>query len=145
MLPQSVTSAFPEASAADAGFLGGLLPHLGGLLVDRVTGDAAGVVIEARSGSAGAACPACGAWSSRVHSGYARTVADGPAGGRRMLIHLRVRRFFCRNPGCAAVTFAEQVEGLTVRYQRRSPLLQHLVEMAGVFSPAVAEPGSCTS
>ncbi|GAA3494018.1 hypothetical protein ACWEV9_35295 [Streptomyces albogriseolus] len=27
----------------------------------------------------------------------------------------------------------EQVEGLAVRYQRRSPLLQHLVEMAGVL------------
>jgi hypothetical protein len=42
-----------------------------------------------------------------VHSGYARSVADGPAGGRPVLI-LRVRRFFCGNPVCAAGTFAEQ-------------------------------------
>jgi transposase len=59
-----------------------------------------------------------------VHSGYARTVADGPASGRPVVIRLAVRRLFCRNPASAAVTFAEQVDGLTERYQRRSlPLL----------------------
>lgn len=50
-----------------------------------------------------------------------------------MLIGLSVRRLFCDGPGCGRRTFAEQVEGLTARYQRRSPLLQHLVEMAGVL------------
>jgi transposase len=49
------------------------------------------------------------------------------------LISLLVRRLFCDSPVCSRRTFAEQVEGLTVRYQRRSPLLQHLVEMAGVL------------
>jgi transposase len=132
LLPQSVTRAAPEASVADADVLGDLLPHLGGLLVDRVTVAAAGVVIEARCGLAGAACPACGAWSSRVHSGYARTVADGPVGGRPVLIRLRVRRFFCGNPGCAAVTFAEQAAGLTGRYLRRSLPLRGLLAQIGL-------------
>ncbi|MEU9117827.1 transposase [Streptomyces sp. NPDC048483] len=31
------------------------------------------------------------------------------------------------------MTFAEQVPGLTVRYQRRTPLLQHVVEAVGVL------------
>jgi len=31
------------------------------------------------------------------------------------------------------VTFAEQIDGLTVRYQRRTPLLQRLVQIAGVL------------
>ncbi|MFE6946653.1 hypothetical protein [Streptomyces chartreusis] len=52
-----------------------------------------------------------------------------------MLIGLSVRRLFCDGPGCGRRTFAEQVEGLTVRYQRRSPLLQQLMEMAGVLLP----------
>ena len=44
-------------------------------------------------------------------------------------IGLRVRRFFCGNPG-AAVTFAEQVDGLTGRYLRRSlPLLGLLAQI----------------
>jgi hypothetical protein len=50
-----------------------------------------------------------------------------------VLIRLSVRRLFGDQPGCGRRTFAEQVEGLTVRYRRRSPLLQHLVEMPGVL------------
>ena len=52
---------------------------------------------------------------------YGRRLADAPVGGHRVLVRLAVRRFFCGNPGCPAVTFAEQVEGLTARRARRTP------------------------
>ncbi len=68
-----------------------------------------------------------------MHSRYSRTLADVAVGGRPVLIGLSVRRLFCDSPNCGRRTFAEQVEGLTVRYQRRSPPLQQLVEMAGVL------------
>jgi transposase len=38
-------------------------------------------------------------------------------------IHLAVRRFFCGTAGCPRVTFAEQVEGVALRYARRTPPL----------------------
>ncbi|MFD8396575.1 hypothetical protein ACFV2N_47295 [Streptomyces sp. NPDC059680] len=60
-------------------------------------------------------------------------LADVAVGGRPVLIGLSMRRLFCDSPGCGRRTFAEQIEGLTARYQRRSPLLQPLVEMAGVL------------
>ena len=113
-----------------------LFPHLRGLRVGRVedTGDA--VVIRACCRALQARCPACGAVSSRVHGGYARVVADGAAGGRPVLVVLSVRRFRCPDPSCAKVTFAEQAEGLSARYRRRSvPLLGMLagfgLELAG--------------
>ncbi len=107
-----------------------LFPHLRGVQVDGVEGTAEAVSIFARSGSAGAACPSCGTWSARVHSRYARHLADGAAGGRPVVICLTVRRLVCGNPGCAAVTFAEQVEGLSGRYLRRSlPLLDLLAQI----------------
>jgi len=107
-----------------------LFPHLRGLYVEQVQPAGTGVVMQAHSRAAGAACPVCGAWSSRVHSGYVRTVQDGPAGGRPVVIRLVVRRFFCRNPACPSVTFAEQVDGLTGRYLRRSlPLLGLLAQV----------------
>jgi transposase len=136
---QSAMLALPPATAGHSPVIacGGrelcewLLPHLRGLWVERIEPAEAGVVIEARSRAAGAGCPACGTWSSRVHSGYVRTLADGPAGGRPVLIRLAVRRFLCRNPACKAVTFAEQVDGLTGRYLRRSlPLLGLLAQVA---------------
>jgi transposase len=113
-----------------------LFPHLRCLDVDGVEVTAGAVVIAGRARAAGAACPWCGTWSERVNSRYERRLADGAAGGRPVVICLTVRRFRCGNPGCAAVTFAEQVEGLSGRYLRRSlPLLDVLtavgVELAG--------------
>jgi transposase len=127
---QDTSCVLSYASVPGTACLHDLLPHLGGLHVDRVTSTGGGVEIEARCRSVGAMCPACGAWSSRVHSGYARTVADSPAGGRPVRIRLRVRRFFCASPACERGTFAEQAEGLTGRYLRRSlPLLCLLAQI----------------
>ncbi|MEF9881625.1 transposase [Streptomyces sp. P9-A4] len=49
-----------------------------------------------------------------------------------MYIKLSVRRRYCENPTCLKATFAEQIAGLTTRYQRRTPQLQSLVEDVGV-------------
>jgi transposase len=70
--------------------------------------------------------------SSRVHSRYGRRLADAPIGGRRVVIALVVRRFFCVSRVCPARTFAEQVEGLTVAYARRTPLAASMLEAVGL-------------
>jgi transposase len=67
-----------------------------------------------------------------VHSRYQRRLADAAIGGRRVVLRLRVRRFFCDDHGCRARTFAEQIPGLTSRYARRSPLLRKLLEAIGL-------------
>jgi transposase len=127
-MPSPAAAAVTSRDARE--LCGWFAPHLDGLQVERVSCSDAGVVIEARPRTAGAVCPACGVWSSQVHSGYVRTVQDGPAGGRPVLIRLAVRRFLCRNPGCPAVTFAEQAEGVSARYRRRSvPLLGLLAQI----------------
>ena len=113
-----------------------LFPQLAGLKVYRIedTGDA--VVISASCVPSPECCPACGSPSARVHGGYSRTVADGAAGGRPVLIILRVLRFLCLDPSCPKATFAMQADGLTSRYCRRSvPLTGMLtgfgLELAG--------------
>ncbi|MFD8888787.1 ISL3 family transposase [Streptomyces erythrochromogenes] len=91
------------------------------------------MVVEARTRSrVPAGCSGCGVLSDWIHSRYVRHLADAALGGRSVRIDLSVRRLYCENPSCPKVTFAEQVPGLTVRYQRRTPLLQHLVESVGV-------------
>ncbi|BCJ55906.1 hypothetical protein Asp14428_73810 [Actinoplanes sp. NBRC 14428] len=79
------------------------------------------------------ACTGCGSESDWVHSRYTRHLADTALAGRPARIELQVRRLYCENPLCPKATFAEQVDGLTVRYQRRTPLLQRLVQIAGVL------------
>ncbi|WNZ07350.1 ISL3 family transposase [Streptomyces sp. 11x1] len=69
----------------------------------------------------------CGVASWRVHGRYARRLADAPVGGAPAVIELMVRRFKCLNPQCSAVTFAEQLEGLTSPHARYTPLLRTLL------------------
>jgi transposase len=66
--------------------------------------------------------------SGRVHSRYERRLLDTAVGGREVVICLAVRRFFCPDPGCGKVTFAEQVSGLTSRYSRRTPGVTGVLE-----------------
>jgi transposase len=136
MAPAGAAGRVLEVSGQGEELLLMLFPHLGGLRVEQVEDAGDAVVIRARCRAAQARCPACGAVSSRVHARYARVVADGAAGGRPVLIALSVRRFRCPEPSCPKATFAEQAEGLSVRYRRRSvPLLAMLagfgLELAG--------------
>jgi transposase len=55
-----------------------------------------------------AACPCCRHRSSAVHSSYRRRIADVPIAGTRVLIHLQVRRFFCRHAACPRRIVAER-------------------------------------
>lgn len=91
------------------------------------------MIVRARTCDEPARCKGCGVTSDWMHSRYVRQLADRAIGGRPVRIELSVRRLYCENPACVKVTFAEQVSGLTVRYQRRTPLLQNLVETAGVL------------
>jgi len=125
-----------DVSEQGESLLAALFPHLAGLRVHRVEDIGHAVMISASCRTGGACCPRCGQESARVHGGYSRVMADGAAGGRPVLIVLQVRRFRCGNPGCTAVTFAEQAAGLSERYRRRSvPLLGMLagfgLELAG--------------
>ena len=67
-----------------------------------------------------------------MHSRYQRQLADAALGGRQLLIVLSVRRLFCDHDRCSRRTFTEQVEGLTVRYARRTPLLRSMLEQVAV-------------
>ncbi|MDH2391564.1 transposase family protein [Streptomyces sp. HNM0663] len=68
-----------------------------------------------------AGCTGCGALSAWVHSRYVRRLADVTLAGQPVRIDLSVRRLYCENATCPKVTFAEQIAGLTMRYQRRTP------------------------
>ncbi|MFH8491928.1 transposase family protein [Streptomyces longisporoflavus] len=105
-----------------------MFPHLERVLVEEVCPEGGVLRIVARTAErVPAPCPDCATPSVRRHSGYRRRLADGSVGGRQVCIELTIRRLFCDGPGCPRVTFAEQVDGLTVRYGRRTPHLRALL------------------
>lgn len=117
-----------RACDVDIGTLTLLLPQLSGVVVKSVAEADGTLVVSAATRSGPAACTGCGQMSDWVHSAYERHVFDEAVGGRAVRIDLTVRRLYCENRACEKVTFAEQVDGLTRRYQRRTPGLQHVVD-----------------
>jgi hypothetical protein len=100
------------------------LPHLESVVIEAVTDGGAGLVVDVRLRAPGAECSRCGRGSARVHSRYQRHLVDVPIAGRAVVLRLRVRRFFCDNPGCAARTFVEQPAGLTGPRRRHTSMLR---------------------
>lgn len=80
-------------------------------------------------------CPLCAQASSQVHSRYQRTLCDVPCGNRKVVLHLSVRKFFCRNPDCARKIFTEQL----------SPFVQPWAQVTTRLFEAVQAIGLATS
>lgn len=94
-----------------------LLPS--SLALDHSALDGSTVTLLLRTTYATAACPAYGQCSSHVHSRYVRRLADLCLQGRRTLLRLTVRRFFCRNPACPRKVFGEPIPDLACRHAPR--------------------------
>jgi len=105
-----------------------LFPHLAGLRIDRVFSRGRSVRIEVAAAVDKAACSACGTLSARAHSHYERRLTDVAVGGQELVVHLRVRRYFCDNAECERKTFAERFPELAVPYSRRTVLLRRVLE-----------------
>ncbi|WP_406190666.1 ISL3 family transposase [Streptomyces sp. NBC_01017] len=117
-----------------------MLPQLAVVQVERVEAGPVLIRVVARTrDDVSVSCSGCGWFSDWIHSRYVRYVADEAVGGRPVLIELSVRRLYCENPDCSKTTFVEQAEGLSVRYQRRTPALQRLL---GVVAAALAGKGA---
>ncbi|WP_308380170.1 ISL3 family transposase [Streptomyces sp. ISL-43] len=109
-----------------------LFPDFNTVLVERVFLERRTVRVSARTRGSCVPCPDCSVWSNRVHSTYGRRLADTPVGGQPVLVELTVRRLYCENTDCLRRTFVEQVEGLTVRYGRRTPASRRILEAVAV-------------
>jgi transposase len=110
-----------------------LLPQLAVVQVEEVMAGSGLVRITARTRDGVAVlCPGCGRSSDWEHSRYVRHLADEAVGGRAVVIDLSVRRLYCENPACPKATFVEQAPGLSVRYQRRTPALQRVLDAVAV-------------
>ncbi|WP_078904204.1 transposase family protein [Streptomyces xanthophaeus] len=119
-------------SVGDEHFWNLVWPDVEGLVVDAVDLVGAVVWIDLHARQQTVTCPSCGMSASRVHSTYTRRLADRPLGGRRVLLRLRIRRFFCDHGLCSRRTVAEQVNHLTAPYQRRTPAVARMVQAIGL-------------
>src|SRR3954470_8349267 len=108
----------PRSSSELSRYLLPLIPA--GMSVLQVLPEPERITILTTSKSPGAACPLCGGASDRVHSRYARTLADLPWQGRHVALRVRARRFRCVTAGCQRRIFTERFAALALPSARRT-------------------------
>src|SRR2546421_2247161 len=112
------------------------LPLPEGMVIGQVEIAQAQLTVEVISTYPFAYCPSCGSPSEHVHCQYQRTVHDVPCGGRRVVLRLRVRKFFCRVPTCPRKVFAERLPDLVQAYARVSNRLLEELKAIGLAASA---------
>lgn len=90
------------------------------LTVESVCIESSEIHIYLKSSNPSAVCPYCQRESNKVHSRYVRQILDLPILGKRCILHVEVRKFFCKNSDCSHTTFSEQPGNELFRYRRRT-------------------------
>src|SRR3989440_4675548 len=103
-----------------------------GLRVERIEPQGALLAIAVVSVRPSSCCPLCSQASSQIHSLYQRTLRDVPCGGRKVVLHLSVRKFFCRNPACARKIFTERLPPFVEPWAQVTTRLFEAVQAIGL-------------
>ena len=98
------------------------LPLPDGMIIGQVAMTQTQLIVEVISTQPYAQCPVCRIPSDAVHCRYRRIVRDVPCGGRSVVLHLSVRKFFCRTASCQRKVFAERLSDLVQRMPPESVL-----------------------
>jgi transposase len=103
-----------------------------GLRVERIERQGDLLVVAVVSVSPSSCCPLCAQASVQVHSQYQRTLRDVPCGGRQVMLHLGVRKFFCRTPDCARKIFTERLPAFVQPWAQVTIRLFEAVQVVGL-------------
>jgi transposase len=104
------------------------LRHLVACHVDTTT---AQITLRVRSTQASVPCPLCATPARRLHSRYARTLADLQWAAYRVRLPLHVRTWFCRNRHCHRRIFTERLPTVAAPWARHTRrLAQRFVAVA---------------
>src|SRR5579859_5667815 len=89
-------------------------------------------IITAHSRRKYPCCPLCGTPAQRVHSRYLRRITDLPSGGKRICLHVLVRKCFCDVSTCMRKIFAERLTPFVEPLARVTVRLFHVVQALGL-------------
>jgi hypothetical protein len=77
-------------------------------------------------------CPLCTTPARRIHSHYARTLANLPWAQYRMRLQVRVRKWFCPNRHCCRRIFTERLPTVAAPWVRRTLRLAQRLTALGI-------------
>jgi transposase len=101
--------------------------------LEKIVSDHSSLTLVVRVARTQAECPRCQRPSTRVHSYYTRTVADLPWHGVAVRLHLRTRRFRCKNSLCLTRVFCERLPRVVAHYGRKTVRLDETLRLIGLL------------
>lgn len=107
------------------------LPLPLGLDIESVSVSEEELVVSVIARCPSGRCPLCLQEAVRVHSRYRRTVADLPSGGRRVVLSLLLRKFFCDTVQCRRRIFTERLPDFIQPWARLTDRLSRSLEAIG--------------
>ncbi len=108
------------------------------LVIEQIIRQEHSFTVSVRSTAPTACCPLCAVASEDVHSSYQRTLSDLPNGGLAVILQLRARRFFCRNPLCARRIFTERFADLAQPWAQMTNRLREALRLLSFATSAEA-------
>ena len=75
-------------------------------------------------------CPKCGRETDKVHSKYIRQFKDLPISGKKVIIILENKKYFCKNPECETKRFSEQFEFISEYGKMTKRLEEEIINIA---------------
>jgi transposase len=99
--------------------------------LEKIVSASSSLTLVVRTTQPQAECPRCHRTSTRVHSNYIRTVADLPWHGVAVRLHLRTRRFRCKNSLCTKRIFCERLPRVVAHYARQTVRVNEALELIG--------------
>ena len=75
-------------------------------------------------------CSYCGVESNFVHSVYERKAQDLPIQGKKVILLIKRRKFFCLNKECTHKTYAEQFNFIKTNARKTNRLQAEILEVS---------------
>ena len=108
-----------------------LLPDPACLHVTHLEACVGRIIAHVSTTSQEACCPLCHRRSEKIHSRYARRIADVPWMGWAVQLDLQTRRFFCQNTECVRQIFTERLPTVVAPSARRTNRLTDVLTLIG--------------
>src|SRR5262245_63659204 len=103
------------------------------LKLAKVIPQADEIIVVVETAQTKAICPGCQTASIKLHSRYERRLTDLPWAGIAVRLHLRTRKFFCRNKDCHRRIFCERLPAVVAPYGRRTLRLNEALTVGRMF------------
>ncbi len=88
------------------------------------------IYIKIKSTKEKAYCPDCNTVSKRIHSRYQRSFQDLPISGKKSVIILNNRKFFCKNQDCNRRTFSEKFDFIEDKAKKTKRLENEIINLS---------------